>query len=440
MEMWDAVVSAAAVADRCHVTSTISIIDHDRACEEAIAMQQSALEMRNQTLIDRGNVHVATTYGRTPIALIRGEGMRVWDADGKMYYDFLAGLGVNNLGHCHPRVVEAIRQQAGTLLHVSNLYHIQPQIELADMLAQLSFADRSFFCNSGTESCEAAIKLARKYSHDHFGEGRYEIITFENSFHGRTMGSLSATAQHKYHKGFEPLLEGFQYAPFNDLQALERMITPKTCAVMIEPVQGEGGVNVPSPGYLKGLRQLCDARQLLLIYDEVQCGIGRTGKLFAYEHEGVPPDIMTLAKSLAGGVPIGALLAHEDVAQAFVPGTHAATFGGNPLATAAGVAALKAIHDDGMLENCQRVGAYFMDRLKGFQERFSFIQEVRGLGLMLGIQLDFPGSQFVNGCLERGFLVNCTMDTVLRFLPPLIVKEAEVDLLVATLDELFAKV
>ncbi len=283
-------------------------------------MQQSALEMRNQTLIDRGNAHIATTYGRTPIALIRGEGMRVWDADGKMYYDFLAGLGVNNLGHCHPRVVEAIRQQAGTLLHVSNLYHIQPQIELADMLAQMSFADRSFFCNSGTESCEAAIKLARKYSHDHFGEGRYEIITFENSFHGRTMGSLSATAQHKYHKGFEPLLDGFQYAPFNDLQALERMITPKTCAVMIEPIQGEGGVNVPSPGYLKSLRQLCEARQLLLIYDEVQCGIGRTGKLFAYEHEGVPPDIMTLAKSLAGGVPIGALLAREEVASAVCPG------------------------------------------------------------------------------------------------------------------------
>jgi acetylornithine/N-succinyldiaminopimelate aminotransferase len=438
--MWAAVISAAALADRRCVTCTISIMHYLHACEEAITMQQSALEMRNQTLIDRGNTHVATTYGRTPIALIRGEGMRVWDADGKMYYDFLAGLGVNNLGHCHPKVVEAIRQQAGTLLHVSNLYHIQPQIELADLLAQLSFADRSFFCNSGTEACEAAIKLARKYSHDRFGEGRYEIITFENSFHGRTMGSLSATAQHKYHKGFEPLLEGFTYAPFDDLQALERMITPKTCAVMVEPVQGEGGVNVPSPGYLNGLRQLCDARQLLLIYDEVQCGIGRTGKLFAYEHEGVPPDIMTLAKSLAGGVPIGALLAREEVAQAFVPGTHAATFGGNPLATAAGVAALKAIHDDGMLENCQRVGAYFRDCLKGLQQRYSYIQEVRGRGLMLGIQLDFPGAQFVNGCLERGFLVNCTMDTVLRFLPPLIVKESEVDLLVATLDELFAKV
>jgi acetylornithine/N-succinyldiaminopimelate aminotransferase len=357
-----------------------------------------------------------------------------------VYYDFLAGLGVNNLGHCHPRVVEAIRQQAGTLLHVSNLYHIQPQIELADMLAQLSFADRSFFCNSGTESCEAAIKLARKYSHDHFGEGRYEIITFENSFHGRTMASLSATAQYKYHKGFEPLLDGFTYAPFNDLKALEQMITPKTCAIMVEPIQGEGGVNVPSPGYLKGLREFCEARQLLLIYDEVQCGIGRTGKLFAYEHEGIAPDIMTLAKSLAGGVPIGAMLAREEVGKSFVPGTHAATFGGNPLATAAGVAALKAIHEDGMLENCQRVGAYFMDRLKDLQRRYSFINEVRGRGLMLGIQLDFPGGQFVNDCLERGFLVNCTVDTVLRFLPPLIVTESEVDLLVATLDELFARV
>jgi acetylornithine/N-succinyldiaminopimelate aminotransferase len=403
-------------------------------------MQQSALDMRNQTLVDRGNAHVATTYGRIPMALIRGEGMRVWDADGKMYYDFLAGLGVNNLGHCHPRVVEAIRQQAGTLLHVSNLYHIQPQIELAEMLAQNSFADRSFFCNSGTESCEAAIKLARKYSHDHFGAGRYEIITFENSFHGRTMASLSATAQTKYHKGFEPLLDGFTYAPFNDLPALEQMITPKTCALMVEPIQGEGGVNVPGPGYLQGLRTLCDKHQLLLIYDEVQCGIGRTGRLFAYEHDGVAPDIMTLAKSLAGGVPIGAMLAREEVAKSFVPGTHAATFGGNPLATAAGVAALKAIHEEGLLDNCQRVGAYFMDRLIDLQHRYAFMKEVRGRGLMLGIELDFPGGQFVNACMERGFLVNCTVDTVLRFLPPIIVTKSEVDLLIATLDELFAKV
>jgi acetylornithine/N-succinyldiaminopimelate aminotransferase len=403
-------------------------------------MQQTVLEMRNQTLIDRANAHIATTYGRSPMALVRGEGMRVWDADGKMYYDFLAGLGVNNLGHCHPKVVDAIRRQAGQLLHVSNLYHIQPQIELADMLAARSFADRSFFCNSGTEACEAAIKLARKYSHDHFGGGRYEILTMENSFHGRTMASLSATAQTKYHKGFEPLLDGFKYAPFNDLQALAQMISPKTCAIMVEPIQGEGGVNIPSPGYLKGLRALCEAHQLLLIYDEVQCGIGRTGKLFAYEHEGVPPDIMTLAKSLAGGVPIGAMLAREEVAKSFVPGTHAATFGGNPLATAAGVAALQAIREEGMLENCQRVGAYFMQRLQDLHGRYGFITEVRGKGLMLGIQLDFPGGQFVTACMERGFLVNCTMDTVLRFLPPLIVSEREVDLLMATLDDLFAKV
>lgn len=402
-------------------------------------MQQAILGTQTQALIDRSNVHVATTYGRTPIALVRGEGTRVWDADGKLYYDFLSGLGVNNLGHCHPKVVEAIRRQAGQLLHVSNLYHIQPQIELAEMLSQRSFADRSFFCNSGTEACEAAIKLARKFSHDHFGDGRYEIITFENSFHGRTMGSLSATAQYKYHKGFEPLLDGFRYAPFDDLTALERMITPKTCAIMVEPIQGEGGVNVPSPGYLQGLRELCEAHRLLLVYDEVQCGIGRTGRLFAYEHEGVAPDIMTLAKSLAGGVPIGAMLAREEVAQSFVPGTHAATFGGNPLAMAAGVAALKAIEDEGMLENCQRVGAHFMRRLQELQQRYPFIKEVRGRGLMLGIQLDFPGNQFVTACLERGFLVNCTVDTVLRFLPPLVVTESDVDLLVATLDELFAK-
>jgi predicted acetylornithine/succinylornithine family transaminase len=403
-------------------------------------MQQAVLGTQTQALIDRANVHIATTYGRTPIALVRGEGTRVWDADGRMYYDFLSGLGVNNLGHCHPKVVEAIRRQAGQLLHVSNLYHIQPQIELAEMLSQQSFADRSFFCNSGTEACEAAIKLARKYSSDHFGAGRYEIITFEDSFHGRTMGSLSATAQYKYHKGFEPLLDGFRYAPFDNLQVLGQMISPKTCAIMVEPIQGEGGVNVPSRGYLQGLRELCATHQLLLIYDEVQCGIGRTGKLFAYEHEGVAPDIMTLAKSLAGGVPIGAMLAREEVAQSFVPGTHAATFGGNPLATAAGVAALKAIEAEGMLENCQRVGAHFLQRLQELQQRYGFIKEVRGRGLMLGLQLDFPGNQFVTACLERGFLVNCTVDTVLRFLPPLIVTEPEVELLIATLDELFAKV
>jgi acetylornithine/succinyldiaminopimelate/putrescine aminotransferase len=254
------------------------------------------------------------------------------------------------------------------------------------------------------------------------------------------MGSLSATAQYKYHKGFEPLLEGFRYASFDDLKAVEQMITPKTCAVMIEPIQGEGGVNVPSPGYLQGLRELCEAHRLLLVYDEVQCGIGRTGRLFAYEHEGVAPDIMTLAKSLAGGVPIGAMLARQAVAESFVPGTHAATFGGNPLATAAGVAALQAIQDEGMLENCQRVGAHFMQRIAELQQRYAFIKEVRGRGLMLGIQLEFPGNQFVTACLERGFLVNCTVDTVLRFLPPLIVTASEVDRLVETLDELFAKV
>src|SRR5919198_1967068 len=405
MGMWDAVVRPCD-AGRAKTRPCPYPSPHDTyRCKEVTPMQQPSLEMGNQTLIDRANAHIATTYGRSPMALVRGEGTRVWDADGKVYYDFLAGLGVNNLGHCHPKVVDAIRRQAGQLLHVSNLYHIQPQIELADLLAERSFADRSFFCNSGTEACEAAIKLARKYSHDHFGDGRYELITMENSFHGRTMASLSATAQTKYHKGFEPLLDGFKYAPFNDLQALAQLITPETCAIMVEPIQGEGGVNIPSPGYLTGLRALSDAHQLLLIYDEVQCGIGRTGTLFAYEHEGVPPDIMTLAKSLAGGVPIGAMLAREEVAKSFVPGTHAATFGGNPLATAAGVAALQAIHEEGMLENCQRVGAYFMRCLQDLQPRYGFIKEVRGKGLMLGIQLDFPGGQLVTACMERGFLV-----------------------------------
>ncbi|RMF92651.1 MAG: acetylornithine transaminase [Nitrospinota bacterium] len=395
--------------------------------------------MDTQKLMELSNKTIATTYGRYPLILVRGEGSRVWDSDGKMYHDFVSGLAVNNLGHCHPRVVEAIRRQAGTLLHVSNLYHILPQIELSNMLATLSFADRSFYCNSGAEANEAAIKLARKYSRDHFPGERYEIITMEQSFHGRTLATITATGQEKYKKGFEPLLQGFVHVPFNDLQAVEAAITERTCAVLVEPIQGEGGVNVPDPGYLRGLREICDRHKLLLIYDEVQTGIGRTGKLFAYEHEEVPPDIMTLAKSLAGGVPIGAMLATEEVAQSFVPGTHASTFGGNPLATAAAVATLQAIQEEQILENCQQVGAYFLERLQGLQQRYGFIKEVRGKGLMLGIELDRPGGKFVTACMEQGFLINCTMDKVLRFLPPLIISREEVDKLVEVLDSLFAK-
>ena len=298
--------------------------------------------------------YVAQTYNRFPVAIVRGEGTRVWDADGKEYLDFVAGLAVTNLGHCHPAVVEAIRHQAGELLHISNLYHIGPQAELAQLLCENSFADRVFFCNSGSESIEASIKLARRYFSSR-GIKKSSIISMERSFHGRTMAALAATAQKKVQKGFEPHLQSFTYVPFGDIDAVKAAITPETAAVLIEPIQGEGGVNLPPDGFLKELREVTREEGVLLIFDEVQVGMGRTGKLFAYEHSGVEPDIMTLAKGLAGGVSIGAMLATAEAASAFTPGTHASTFGGNPLATAAGSATIRAILGEGMLGNCTRV-------------------------------------------------------------------------------------
>ncbi|MGB9858965.1 MAG: aspartate aminotransferase family protein, partial [Moorellaceae bacterium] len=278
--------------------------------------------MTNAEIIALGEQYVMRTYGRYPIALVRGAGARVWDADGREYLDFVEGLAVNSLGHCHPRVVEAIREQAGKLLHVSNLYWIEPQVELAQMLVENSDLDKVFFCNSGAEANEAAIKLARKYAKLHKGEECYEIISMRRSFHGRTLAALAATGQEKFHRGFEPLPVGFRYVPFNDLEALREAINSRTCAVMLEPVQGEGGVYPADPDYLKAVRELCDKEGILLIFDEVQCGLGRTGYLFAYQYYGVEPDLMTLAKALAGGVPIGAMLAKEEVAAAFAPGDH----------------------------------------------------------------------------------------------------------------------
>ncbi len=393
--------------------------------------------MNNEELIKISEEVLMQNYGRQPIVLVKGKGCRVWDVQGKEYIDFVAGIGVCNLGHCYPKVVQAIQEQAQKLLHVSNLYHIAPQIELAKLLVENSFADRVFFCNSGTEANEAAIKLARKYSFDHFGPGRYEIICAQKSFHGRTMGSLSATGQEKFHKGFEPLLPGFKYVPFNDLKAMSEAVSPATCAIMVEPIQAEGGVHIPADDYLPGLRRLCEEKKLLLIYDEVQVGMGRTGKLFAYEHYGAPPDIMTMAKGLAGGVPIGATLAREEVAKSFTPGTHAATFGGNPLASAAGVAALRATLEDGVLDNCRQSAQYFMQRLQELKNKYSFILDIRGRGLMIGLELNRPGKDVVTECLARGLLINCTNETVLRFVPPLIIKKDEIDRLISALDEIF---
>jgi len=394
--------------------------------------------MDSQTLMMLSEKYVANTYTRYPVLLVRGKGTRVWDLEGEEYLDFLSGLAVCNLGHCHPRVVKTIQDQAEKLIHVSNFYYIEPQIQLASLLCKHSFADKVFFCNSGAEANEGAFKLARKFAKEKVGKDRYEIITMERSFHGRTLATLAATGQEKFHKGYEPLMPGFKYVPFNDIGAVKNAIDPKTCAVMVEPIQGEGGVNCPSEGYLKALRDICDEKRLLLIFDEVQVGMGRTGKLFAYEHEGVEPDMLTLAKSLAGGVPIGALLIKKGIADSFKPGDHASTFGGNPLATAAGVAALTAILEEGMLENCQKMGDYFLSKLGEIKNRFSFVKEVRGRGLILGIELKIDGGSIVTEMLKKKILINCTMGNVLRFLPPLIVTKEEVDRVVKALEEVFS--
>ena len=390
--------------------------------------------------IARGDQVIMTTYGRYPLVPVRGEGCRLWDADGKEYLDFLAGVAVNNLGHCHPKVVKALQEQAATLLHCSNYYHIPQQIELAELLCRLSFADRAFFCNSGAEANEAAIKLARKYSREKFGPQRYAIITAAESFHGRTMATVSATGQEKVQRFFDPLLHGFKHVPFNDAAAIEAAITPETCAVMLEPIQGEGGVNVPDPGYLRAVRELCDRFGLLLILDEVQTGIGRTGKLFAYEHFGITPDIMTLAKALAGGAPIGTMLARAEIAASFTPGTHGSTFGGNPLVTAAALAALHAILDERLLEHAEAMGDYLVTALLGLQQKYTFIGPIRGIGLMVGMRLAIPGGDIVKKGHARGLLLNVTQETVLRFVPPLTVSRTEIDAMIAILDGIFREI
>jgi len=399
-----------------------------------------------ETVIELGRRVLMNTYGRLPVAPVRGQGSRLWDADGREYLDFVSGLAANALGHCHPAVVEAVREQAGRLLHVSNLYHIAPQAELAAWLVERSFADRAFFCNSGAEAVEGALKLARKRAWrraraagkapdavagpDTSAGSRapFEVIAFHKSFHGRTYGALSATGQPRYHQGFEPLLPGIRLVPYGDLDAVARAASPATCAVLVEPVQGEGGLNVPPPGFLPGLRAMCDRHGWTLVFDEIQCGLGRTGRLFCHQHFGVEPDVMTLAKALGGGVAIGAVLAREDVAAAFEPGDHASTFGGNPLACAAALATLRVIEAETLPERAARLGAYLSDALRALARTVPGATiEFRGLGLLQGVRLAFPGAPVVQACLERGLLVNCTDTDVLRLLPPLVVTEAEID-------------
>jgi acetylornithine/N-succinyldiaminopimelate aminotransferase len=395
--------------------------------------------MNNRDVAEVTDKYVARTYARYPIALVRGKGVRVWDADGKEYLDFLAGIAVNSLGHCHPAVVRAIQQQSRKLLHVSNLYHTLPPSELAQELCRHSFADRVFFCNSGAEANEAAIKLARRYGAEHLG-GKYEILSAHNSFHGRTLATLTATGQEKVRAGYDPLPPGFRQIPFNDLKAAEEAIDEeKTAGILIEPIQGEGGINVPDEAYLRGLRELCDRRGLLLIFDEVQTGMGRTGKLFGYEHFGVTPDIMTLAKALGGGLPMGAMLAREAVARSFVPGSHASTFGGNPLACSAGLAVLRTLLEGGVLKNCTKMERVFIQELGRIKDRFSFIKSIRGKGLILGLELEMEGAKIVDACMEEGLLINCTAYKVLRFVPPLTIKPKEIQRGLAIVEKVLAR-
>ena len=387
-----------------------------------------------QEVIDKTNRYLFNTYRRAPIVLTRGKGSTVWDSNGKEYLDLVSGIAVLNVGHLNPGVIETIHRQSELLMHVSNLFYSEPQAALAELLVDNSFADKVFFCNSGAEANEAAIKLARKHSHDRGQTGRFEIITMEGSFHGRTMAALSATGQEKFHRGFEPMLSGFRYVRFDDAGALEKAVTTATCAVMLEPIQGEGGVNCPSPDYLKQVRRICDRADLLLIFDEVQVGMGRTGKLFAYQHYGIEPDIMTLAKGLGGGIPIGAMLGTDKIASSFSPGTHASTFGGNPLSTAAGVATLNILLKDGFLETCDKRGRYFFDGLTALNKKHPVITNVRGKGLILAMELAREGAAVVTRCMEQGVLINCTMDRVLRFIPPLTITGGEIDTALKALD------
>jgi predicted acetylornithine/succinylornithine family transaminase len=391
--------------------------------------------MKEKEIMALADENIMNTYKRFPIVLVKGSGVKVWDVNGKEYLDFVAGIAVCNLGHSHPQVIATVKEQLENLTHVSNLYYTEPQAQLAKLLVYNSFADKVFFCNSGAEANEAAIKLARKYAHENMGPDKFELITMKDSFHGRTMATITATGQEKFQFGFTPLLEGFTYVPFNDLQALEARISNKTCGIMVEPIQGEGGVNIPDTQYLARMREICDRHGILLIVDEVQTGMGRTGELFAYEHSGIKPDIMTLAKALGNGFPIGAMLATNKIAKAFIPGNHASTFGGSPLAMAAANATVKTMLQEGILEHCRKMGDYFLLQLKKLQQKHKIIKEVRGMGLMLAAQLNIESGDIVNECLQKGLLINSAGSKTLRFVPPLIITTQDVDQAIKVLDE-----
>jgi len=376
---------------------------------------------------------ILPTYVRSPLCMVKGKGSKVWDLEGKEYLDFFPGWAVSGLGHCHPSVVNAIKNQARKLLHVSNNFYSVKQAQLAQKIVERSFPARLFFCNSGAEAIEGAIKFVRKYGSS---TGRYEIITMEGAFHGRTLAALTATGQEKYMKGFEPLPEGFKKVPFNNFDAVKNAVGPKTIAVLLEIIQGEGGIKVASQDFIQKVRALCDEKKMLLIVDEVQTGMGRTGKWFVHQHYGVVPDLMALAKSLGSGVPIGALVVSRNIKEeVLVPGTHASTYGGNPLVAAAALAVFKTIEQDRLLQNAEKMGAYLKEKLMQLKEKYSLIQEVRGIGLMMGVELKRPGADIVTRARMKGLLINCTQDRVLRIMPAITVTKRLLDRGISILDQ-----
>lgn len=395
--------------------------------------------MESKGLVQDEQKYLVHTYNRSPIILDHGEGLKVWDLEGKEYYDFIGGIAVNSLGYSHPKIVEAICQQATKLIHCSNLFYNAPQILLGKKLVELSCGNRVFFANSGAEANEGAIKMVVKYQKEQERD-RHKVIYFKNSFHGRTIATLSATGTYKYQKDYLPILPAFKQAIFNDLDSVKEVYDKQVAAIIVEPIQGEGGINIATQDFLKGLRELCAKHDLILIFDEIQCGLGRTGKMFAYQHYNIEPDIITLAKPLAGGLPLGALIAKERVASVFQPGDHGTTFGGNPVACAAALAFLGVLEKDNLLSECQKKGHYLKEKLEVLKQKYSdFIEEVRVIGLMAGIDVAKSGPEMVQKMLDKGILINCTAEKVLRFLPPLIVQKREIDLLIETLEEVFSE-
>ena len=391
---------------------------------------------KTEKIVSMYDKYVMNTYARVPLCLEKGKGSVAYDAEGKEYLDFFPGWAVSGIGHCHPSVVKHLNAQAGKLMHVSNNYYSELQAKLAEAIIKSSFAGKVFFANSGAEANEAAIKLARKYGHP---TGRYEIITMTKSFHGRTLAMITATGQDKVKKGFEPLPEGFIHVPFNDIRAIKKAINKKTIGIMIEPIQCEGGVNIPSAEYMMALREICDANDLVLIFDEVQTGMGRSGKMFAYQVFGVTPDVMTLAKSLGGGLPIGACVAGGKFGDVLTPGTHASTFGGSPVVCSAALGVFEAIKKEKLLANTNMMGAYLKKQLAMLKAKYGFIKDIRAMGLIFGVELSIKGADIYKECMKAGLLINCTQDTVLRIMPPMTVTKRQIDKAIEILDSVFAK-